>query len=453
MNQDYLEAVLTAANTVISSRRRPEIVHRARWVLADTVTVSLAGGQRPLAKALVRDDALTGSWRNAHRSSANPATLLTDGGGWTQSDRAAYVNASILCDLELDEGTRPTGHPAAHVLPAVLAASEALDKTIGMALDSLVIGYEVTAFLLESFKLTEGIHPHGHLGAIGAAAAVAHLRGVDPLPPSLIAATTQLVTTWGPCLDGSTARNTWTGHAAAAGLLAHRLAGAGWEGSTEVLRTAFDGIVARELTAPMPTPESPRILNGYFKFFSACALTHTSIEAALGLAPLKTADVSSVRVRTTANNLKVAGGSHGSPLARRFSIPFVVATALTQSKVDVRSIDDPDPETADLAKRISVEEDPKLTKMWPEAAPAEVEVVLNNGTSLRGYCDNAFGTPARPASETDLRNKSMVLLGDGGSVWDCLVNSPESELVSDVLQKVVNTEQSRAGTLRPNGGS
>ncbi|WP_395405779.1 MmgE/PrpD family protein (plasmid) [Arthrobacter sp. UC242_113] len=450
MNRDDLAEAVAAAIKVATSRERVEVSTRTRWVLADTISVALAAGRRPLASALVRDHVLTGSWRNPEKSPDFPATLLTATGGWAQPDRAAYINGSILCDLEMDEGVRPTGHPAAHVLPAVLAAGEALNASLGSILDSLLVGYEITAYLLETFTLAEGIHPHGHLGAIGAAVAVAHLRRVDALPAALVAATTQLITTWGPCTDGATARNTWTGHAAQTGLLAQRLADAGWEGSAQILGTAFDGRVAFKKGAPLPSVESPRILNGYFKFFSACALTHTSIEAALSLAPLNHDDIATITVRTTANNLKVAAKPADNALSRRFSIPFAVAAALSQSSADASKFDAPDAKTADLAQRVNVEEEPAFTGMWPAAAPAKVSVRLKNGNVLVGHCDNALGTAARPVSAEELREKSASLLGDGGRAWDILVSAAETDSISDVLASVFTEAASDATAVGAN---
>ncbi|WP_395405811.1 hypothetical protein ACHMXB_21830 (plasmid) [Arthrobacter sp. UC242_113] len=188
----------------------------------------------------------------------------------------------------------------------------------------------------------------------------------------------------------------------------------------------------------LPSVDSPRILNGYFKFFSACALTHTSIEAALELAPLRGSDIAAVTVRTTANNLKVATSPGQRALSRRFSIPFAVATALTRASADATDFDAPDPSALELAQRVTVEEKPEFTKMWPSAAPAEVLVTLINGTTIRGYSDNARGTAARPVGGEELRDKSAALLGDSGAVWDSLTNAADSSPVAEVMSAAVS---------------
>jgi len=58
------------------------------------------------------------------------------------------------------------------------------------------------------------VHSHGHLGAVGAAVAVARLDGEDPLAVASIAAGTPLLTSWQPCYEGATVRNTFIGYAA-----------------------------------------------------------------------------------------------------------------------------------------------------------------------------------------------------------------------------------------------
>ncbi|HEY8531740.1 MAG TPA: hypothetical protein VIL08_05785, partial [Limnochorda sp.] len=70
-------------------------VERATWVVMDTVGVILRGALEAPA--------------------ATPR-------------RAALANATAGTFLELDEGQRPTGHPAIHVLPAALAQAQALGR-------------------------------------------------------------------------------------------------------------------------------------------------------------------------------------------------------------------------------------------------------------------------------------------------------------------------------------
>lgn len=439
MSKDGLQHLLYSAKHLVENDLSPAAEFRARLVLADTISVAIAAGRRPEALNLVADHSLIGRVRNEVPSTLFKSSLLTANGGWASAENAAYINGSILCALEMDEGTRPTGHPAAHVLPAVLAAAQAWELTVGDVLEALLFGYEVSASLLEAHSLAAGVHPHGHLGGIGAAAAVAHLAGTDPLPVAEVAATSMLATHWGNCLDGASARNTWTGQSAAAAIRAYQLATSGWTGGTSVLDNLFNGLLAQETEVAVPDPQRPRMFNGYFKFYSACALTHTSIDAALGITDFDVEDVQSVLVRTTRNNLKVASGSLGTPLSRRFSIPFAVASALVDGEASPAAFDEPSDGALTLATRVRVEEDPDFTAQWPDAAPAAVEVLLTDGSTRSARCDNAKGVAADGSIEQELRAKTMSLHKFGDALWTAVMGAPSQLPVGQLMESVQGT--------------
>ncbi|PSR20058.1 MAG: hypothetical protein C7B45_16745 [Sulfobacillus acidophilus] len=144
---------------------------RAQMVLADTVVVMLKGAQEPEIERLASALSLSGG----------NATLLA-GDLPSTADRAAFVNATGGTFLELDEGVRPTGHPAIHLVPALLADTEERsgDASVQHLLKSLVLGYEVVARLAAAVKFDQEVHPHGHIGSVGVAAAVTYLRTENP---------------------------------------------------------------------------------------------------------------------------------------------------------------------------------------------------------------------------------------------------------------------------------
>lgn len=431
-----LRAVLEDAEAVAEHGRTPAVRERTRWVLADTLTVMRAGATRQPAATLAAPadvPGLVASEAVAHERGARaPSRVL--GRGFATSDTAAFLNAAGLTDLEMDEGTRPTGHPAAHILPGLLAVAEAIDATVDDVERALVLGYEVAGWLLESYRLRPGVHPHGHLVSIAAAAAVASLAGRDVVGAAEIATTMGMrVTAWSAPLDGASARNLWAAGAAADAVRALRLVETGWTGSSTVLDELFDGVVADRVDAAPPTPDAPRIMRGYLKLYPSCALTHASIEAALGIEPLDEARIEHVTVRTIANNLKIAAQPQDSPLSRRFSIPFAVAAALLTKQPTPSAFDEPLPGALALASRVSVVEDAELSQHWPRQAPAIVEVALRDGRVVSGRCDDPKG--ARPGSVAahDLRAKSAMLLGDDGATWDALVAADGTESVRSVL--------------------
>lgn len=378
-------------------------------VIADTMGVMIGGGRRPEARRLVEAGPLSPSWRTGEG-----AQLLVAGAGSApgraDAERAAFANATAGTFLELDEGYRPTGHPAIHVLPAALAAAQVLRRSGRELVTAFLAGYEVTAALFERYRLTYPLHPHGHLGAVGAAVAVAALRGVDPVVPARIAASTPLLATWQPCFEGATVRNTYTGHAAASGVAAHRLAEAGFTGSREALDAAM-GDLAGGVAGDRPevSPAAPRITRNYLKLHSACALTHTALDAVAELPPVAWEKVDTVLVETVANNLKVARSAVDNDLSTRFSLPYAVATALVRGSTGPDAFGY-DPEVAAVADKVTVRVADDLEAGWPERAPARVTVV-EDGRRHTATVDNPLGHHSRPASPERLAEKFRMLVG------------------------------------------
>lgn len=436
MTAPLLDELVGAARELYGRPPDPDVREHAALLAADTLGVMLAGGRRPEAVALVRGDALTGAWARREPGDGPAARFLTAGHGWGAPDRAAYVNATAICALELDEGMRPTGHPAAHVLPAALAAAEVLDAGWDDLLAAFTCGYEVTAGLFCALRLRPPTHPHGHLGAAGAAVAVALLADADPLAAARAATTIPLLTTWAPCLEGANVRNTWAGHAASAGLLAHRMVRAGYRGAGSALESAFDGLVGDRVAVDPADPAGTvgtRITGGYLKLYSACAITHSAIEAALTFAPLPAESVASVHVTVNANSLKTAAQPHANDLSRRFSIPYAVAVALLHGDARPERFDAPDAGALDVARRVTVAEDPAATAAWPRFAPATLTLTRSDGTTHTAHVHDARGHPGAPVGSDAVRAKFLDLTGLPAPTWPLLTENASPHSTRAVL--------------------
>ena len=348
------------------------------------------------------------------------------------------MNATAGTFLELDEGFRPTGHPSVHVLPAALATAQALHSSGREFLAAVLGGYEVTARLFEAYELTYPLHPHGHFGAVGAAVAVARLRGVDPGEPAAVAATLPLLPVWQPCTEGATARNAYAGTASAIGLTANRLAAAGFTGSREAQQAAFGGLVGRlvrpeSLDAPVD-PEDLRITRNYMKLHSACALSHSALDAVLALGPFPAPqEVQSVEVETVSNNLKILPQARPNDLSTRFSMPYAVAAAISHGHTRPEAFVY-DERVARLAERVEVRAAPDLEDAWPDAAPARVTIHARGGSRSRRV-DNPRGHHSNPASAEELRAKFELLVGGErpGLLYERLLGIEEVEDVASLF--------------------
>ena len=405
-----VEQVVAGAAALRPADLPSDVVDQVGLVVADTVGVIAAGARSPEISALVGDPSLglgdVGAARTLARGCArgDPAT-------------AAWVNGTAGTFLELDEGFRPTGHPAVHVVPAALATAEAVHAS-GLDLAAAVAaGYEVAARMFESFLLPRAMHPHGHFGALGAATAVAMLHEHDPVEMVRLAATQPLLTGWSACYEGATARNTWSGHANRAGVQAAVLHRAGFTGSLSshlsvVAPYALDRSGLRD---PVDTA-TLRICRNYFKLHSACALTHSALDASVRAWSQLDHDVGAIErieVATLANNLRVDRLPRPNALSTRFSLPYAVAAAIVTGETGPSSFEWR-ADVAELAARVRVTADPDLDARWPGAAPARVRIVSTSGTAEHEV-DNPHGHHADPASRYELRAKFERIAGDGSA--------------------------------------
>ena len=146
----------------------------ARHSVLDFFGVALAGAREPLVDFLV--DSV------AKPENASIASLIG------RSERstavtAALVNGAAGHALDFDDAHMGmSGHPTVPVLPAVLALAEQTRANGKALLTAFVAGVELECrlgLLLGPRHYDIGFHSTGTLGTFGAAAAAAHLLGLD----------------------------------------------------------------------------------------------------------------------------------------------------------------------------------------------------------------------------------------------------------------------------------
>ena len=180
-----------------------------------------------------------------------------------------------------------------------------------------------------------GWHATGTLGTFGAAAACAHLLGIDAehFAHALALAGTQAAGL--KASFGTMAKPLHAGKAAADGLLSARLAAAGFTGNPAILE-AKQGLAQ---AAGGETVDEHRLdrLGGrwlvretLFKYHAACYLTHASINAAQALAgKVDARDIAAVEVLVAPDSLDVCNiAEPATGLEGKFSLRATTAMAL-----------------------------------------------------------------------------------------------------------------------------
>ncbi|MDW5596397.1 MmgE/PrpD family protein, partial [Conexibacter stalactiti] len=357
---------------------------------------------------------------SARAGTRGAAPNVVAAGGWhAATPLAAFLNGTAAVALELDESLPTGGHPAAHVVPAALAVAQERDCDGARLAAAVVLGYEVAARLYRAHRFTYPAHPHGALGAIGAAVAVALLRESDPRAAARAAATLPLVATWEPCFEGATARNAWTGAAALVGVLACDLAEAGIDGSAaapqQLLELLTEPAATEELTAPLD-PGALAVTRSWTRVHGAAGPLHTAIEAALQLRDRRRAAgderaLDAVVVETFERNRKFDRLPAANDLSARFSLPYVVAAAL-DGELGSPSSFVYDARVAALAERVEVRVAADIEATWPARAAARV-TVASGGEQRHASCELPLGHPERPLTAAERRARRAALLGAG----------------------------------------
>jgi len=153
----------------------PEAVRElARQCVLDYLGVGLAGADDPLARILLDELAEAGGAEQAgvigHAARLPVAA-------------AALVNGATAHALDYDDvNLAMPGHPSVAILPALLALAEEKKASGKAVIAAFVAGYETccrVGMTLRPGHYNRGFHATGTVGAFGAAAACAHLLGLD----------------------------------------------------------------------------------------------------------------------------------------------------------------------------------------------------------------------------------------------------------------------------------
>ena len=203
---------------------------------------------------------------------------------------AAIVNGAAAHALDFDDvNIALPGHPSVAILPALLALAQQRGSTGAEVLTAFVAGYELQCRIGQTIAPGHydvmGFHATATVGSFGAAAACAHLLGleVDQFATALGIAGTQSAGL--KSMFGTMCKPLHAGKAAYHGLVAAKLAARGFTSRADVIECAQgfarthspDFNPNRAFDTP---PGGWWIGNNLFKYHASCYMTHAAIEAA-----------------------------------------------------------------------------------------------------------------------------------------------------------------------------
>jgi 2-methylcitrate dehydratase PrpD len=153
-----------------------------------------------------------------------------------------------------------------------------------------------------------------------------------------------------------------------------------------------------------------------FKNHIGCGHTFAAIDGALELRQrhqLRAEDIRTVRVGTYRPALDIACYARPTTANEaRFSLPYVVATALTHGSVRLAAYEPQrlnDPTTRALMERMTVEVDPALDAAFPGQRSARIEIETVGGQRLAHFQPNRKGDPELALTDAELEGKFLEL--------------------------------------------
>lgn len=437
---------LTAFAANLKWEHIPEEVQiRARWALADTLGVALAGRITPAGISTARMAA-----------SEEGVTQLVGCDRASSSILAALANGVAASALDFDDGHYLGGgiHPGSPVIAGLLSVS-CPTTTWGELLCAQTVGYEVAiraGRLLAPATPTSQYHTSGTAGALGAAVGAAKLLGLDR---DGIHRALRIASAHAPVarLQLSMAKES-IGWGAATAVAAAQMAAFGFDeagGCSDTLpplpgfpATPFDENTvnnAVHLDAFVaPFGSRWEFLSTYMKPYACCRVTHAALDGLLMVMKrekLKAPDLRQIVVSTIQGGIGLDFLMPATLEHAQFSFPFAIGAAAVFGQLGTGEMVEAtlrDPRVADIGQRVLIEHNPELDNPSSGNYPAEVVVTSSRGI-FSETVSHALGSAERPMSEAELerkfRNSAMAVLPVervDPLLYRILESSPETEL-------------------------
>ena len=393
-----------------------EVVHHAKRAVIDWYAALLPGAV--VAPAILLETALKDELDKgqARLALGRSATVRA----------AALINGTAAHTVEVDDIFRDgIYHPGAPTISAALALAQARGASGEQFLRAVIAGYEISTRIGAAMGRAHYKYWHntGTIGAFGACAACAELLGLDAKRFAHALAT---VTTFSAGLQqafrmDSMSKPLHAGRAAEAGATAALAAREGVTGSLDVIegesgygKAMSDNPDWDKALATLG--KDFHITRMTFKNHTCCGHTFAAIDGALALQArmkIAAAGIERIRVGSYRAAKEVSGyESPQTPAEARFSLKYVVATALTHGSVRLAAFEPArihDAATRDLMARIEVAIDPELDAAFPKQRAARVAFVARDGRREEFLQPTRVGDPDAPLSDAQLDAKYLEL--------------------------------------------
>jgi 2-methylcitrate dehydratase len=390
-----------------------DVVIEAKRRIIDTLGCGY-GGYTSQPATIAR--ALAGEYTG---SGAHAASVLGLGDRSTV-DMAAFANAVMIRYQDLNDvnkSLRMGGHPS-DMIPAVLAVAEAYGVSGDRAIRGVIAAYQ--GFGSVPVHIKKLGWDQGLLVAIGVAMGTGVVLGLDEeqianaislaLTPNIPLCVTRRgeLSMWKACASAATGQSAIiTTLLAAKGLTGPGRPFEGVHGLHDQVTGAYEAQVD-------PGQYGYRIAQSDIKLFPSCGSTQaplaTVIDMAAGLSP---DDIESIDIETHWDTWFEVGREpeKWDPQSREtadHSMPFVIATAIRDGNVTVRSFSDEavrSPGLRPLMSRIRISENPELTALRPAETLSDIAITTRSGERRVRRTGIPPGDHRNPLTDAQLENK------------------------------------------------
>jgi 2-methylcitrate dehydratase PrpD len=400
-----------------------DVVDRARTCLRDAIGCGLFGSGQIWSQILAEEMMAEGS--SGHATVIGRQQQLA-------APSAALCNGTAIHGFELDDLIAESiTHPAACVIPAAIAAAEAVDASGGRLLEAIVAGYEAmhrVGLALGVEPARRGFHTTSLVGPVACAVAAAKVMdlGLDQLLSAvgLACSAASGVKSFAAGHGGGMVKRLHLGRSAEAGVRMAQLASRGFLGppfgidSRFGLLEVFGGAGAQPDKLNANLGQAWAIRDVWFKVYPICGWIQSVVQLVVqlrGAQPLAAQDVAAVQVGVS----RYAAQNNGEPapvdtMGAQYSIPYCVAVALLGDPRDpgwFRPDAVKDPVTRRLAGKVEIVIDPAVEAVYPAQFGASVKLIRADGSVSERSVMECHGTPADPCSDAELKDKFSLLAG------------------------------------------
>src|SRR6266496_3002685 len=347
---------------------------------------------------------------------------------------AALANGIASHGLEMDDvENRSSLHPGVVVFPAALALAEQFGSSPADFYSAVVAGYEVTlrvgAALHPASAYDRGFHPTAVCGTLGAAAASARLLRLSPEQTNMALgiAGSMAAGSMAYLNDGAWTKRLHPGWACHAGIMAARLAAAGFIGPASILESSYGFLHAYSSASDISKLERQEkeefaIMQVSIKPYACCRYMHGPIDCLFEI--MHTHHPNPDQIELVHCGVLTGGrGLIADPIGQKkhpknvveaqFSMPFGAAIALLTRTAGLSVFTNEwlrDSRVHELMQRVECYSSSELDEYYPAEWRASATVRMNDGREFNANVRYALGDPHNPLSWEQLEARFHELV-------------------------------------------